>query len=42
MKEQLHCQDLKTREIYRGIPDDADEVLPHKPVEDQAVRGEFV
>ncbi len=41
IKEKLQCRDMSTRELQRGIPDPSDEVLPHKPVEDQLTRGEL-
>lgn len=40
LKEKLHCQTLSTRELARGIPGHADEILPHKPVDDQITRSE--
>ena len=40
MQDKLRCQNLSTREVARGIPGKTDEVLPHKPVDDQMTRSE--
>jgi S-adenosylmethionine decarboxylase len=39
LKDKLDCRNMSTREVVRGIPGSGDEVLPHKPVEDQLARG---
>lgn len=41
MQEKLGCRNMTTREIPRGIPGHEDEVLPHKPLEDQMVKGQL-
>jgi S-adenosylmethionine decarboxylase len=41
LQEHLRSSDLKTREVHRGIPGNTDEVLPHKPVDDQITQGEL-
>lgn len=41
LQEKLRSQDMSTREIQRGIPGEGDEVLPHKPVDDQITQGKL-
>lgn len=31
MKDMLRCAEMTTREVPRGIPDQSDEIIPHKP-----------
>jgi hypothetical protein len=40
LKEKLRCTDMAVRELQRGIPDTADELLPHKPAETTPNRSE--
>jgi S-adenosylmethionine decarboxylase len=39
LKEKLACADMTAREINRGIPDEEDEILPHKPSGADSVVG---
>ena len=41
LKEKLRCGNMSTREIPRGIPGHKDEVLPHKPLDDQMTSGQL-
>ncbi len=41
LKDKLRCGNMSTREIPRGIPGHKDEVLPHKPLDDQMTSGQL-